>query len=137
MPDSETFKLIMNGGLFGLFVLFFVWLLFKAEPNYRATVERITSDCRTAMELQAATNRTALETVCKTFEASLARQFQECREERRELVSDFQETIEKEFELNRDNRHEAANTMLKALREVWKRDDDERRERTEEADKDR
>lgn len=149
LPDSEMFKLIMNGGLFGLFVLFFVWLLFKAEPNYRKTVETIVAESTKDSERQAqaiekqaeehkramevvnsthqktietinTTHQRAIETMTKTFEVVISNQLKECRDERREMTTSMISAIKHEGELNRENRHEANNTLMKAIAEIYK-----------------
>lgn len=42
MPDSETFKLILNGGSFGLLAIGVVWVLFWGAPMLKNTLEKIT-----------------------------------------------------------------------------------------------
>lgn len=138
MPDSETFKLIVNGGSFALIVLMFVWLLFKGVPDHRAAVVQMTTDLRvaiereaTAQERQAEEYRKSMQLVCDTFSAALAKQFEECREERREMMKDFEAAIKEEFELNRETRHQTANTVQKAIIEMYKGRDRDRNDRNE------
>lgn len=41
MPDSELFKVIMQGGMFGLWLVFVVWALFRGAPMLQQTIEKL------------------------------------------------------------------------------------------------
>lgn len=50
MPDSEAFKLILQGGSFGLLAIGVVWLLFWFAPRLQGTLEKMTADHRATVE---------------------------------------------------------------------------------------
>lgn len=41
VPDVEVFKIVMNGGMFGLWAVFVVWLLWYGAPMVRDTLKYV------------------------------------------------------------------------------------------------
>jgi hypothetical protein len=41
MPDAEIIKLIINGGMFGLWLIVVYWLLFHGVPLLKTTIEKM------------------------------------------------------------------------------------------------
>lgn len=49
MPDAEMFKIILNGGSFGLLAIGVVWALFWGAPMLRDTLREISTQHTTAV----------------------------------------------------------------------------------------
>lgn len=107
MADVELFKLIMNGGSFALMALFVVWILFKASPilkeslekkdaAHNATILAMAADHRTTMTAMAEAHRTSIATLAAEFRASLAEMHRECRDERADLLKRADDEREKD-----------------------------------------
>lgn len=67
MPESEVFKLVMNGGLFGLWVLFLLWLFNRGIPMAKTHVETVIASNQASLEKLSTANQNALEKLANDF----------------------------------------------------------------------
>lgn len=51
MPDSEVFKVILQGGSFGLLAIFVVWVLFRGAPMLQTMLEKISNDHKSTVAI--------------------------------------------------------------------------------------
>jgi vacuolar-type H+-ATPase catalytic subunit A/Vma1 len=103
MPESEVFKTAMQGGMFGLWLIFIVWMLWYGAPMLRDTMAKMTAD-----------NKEAVSVVAKATAEMLSQHEKSCREERQMLQVQFAQ----ERSADRQSRHDMANDFQKALAEV-------------------
>ena len=100
MPDFELFKLIMNGGMFGLWAIFVVWCLFYGAPMLKSALEKVSADSHATIADMSAIHATIADKLAK-----------ECREERREQAVAQAE----EREEDRKARYELAAALQNAI----------------------
>lgn len=50
VPDVEVFKLLLNGGMFGLWAIFIVWLLWYGAPMVRDALKYVADRNDTAVD---------------------------------------------------------------------------------------
>jgi len=95
MPDSEVLKMVLQGGMFALWAIFLVWLLFYGAPSLERTLKQMSADHSAtlattaqkheeAVRVQAAKNEAAVAALAEAHEAAVAALARECREERQE-----------------------------------------------------
>lgn len=109
MPESEIFKMIMNGGMIGVWVYFLYWLLQKGVPllkeqvekmilSHQATVKELAADFKEntkalndthkeQVKVLSDTHREAVNTLDKSHRDVVSHLATECREERKEIMS--------------------------------------------------
>lgn len=98
--DSEIVKIALQGGMFGLWAIFIVWLLFYGAPMLTKTLEKMASDSREVIEKISCDHKQALEDSRK-----------ECLEERMAIFKAAADERERE----RDSRHEFRNTIQELI----------------------
>lgn len=91
MPDSETFKLIIQGGSFGVLVIIAIWLMFKWSPDNTRMVLKMSQD-----------HRETIEFIEQKHDERVEADHLQCAAERKEMLSMFL----RESELNRQSRYE-------------------------------
>lgn len=91
MPEAEVFKLIINGGCFGLLSIIVIHNLYYSGPQMRAALDKLGEKLESTV--------TVIED--KHAEMSIARD-KECRDERRELVAMFNTEREKDRQARHD-----------------------------------
>lgn len=109
MPESEIFKMAINGGMFGLWVLFLLWLFNRGIPMAKEHVEKVIASNQISLKELAAdfklhtqdlnathkeqvkvlsdTHRDAVNTLDKSHRDVVTHLANECREERKEIMS--------------------------------------------------
>lgn len=109
MPESEIFKMAINGGMFGLWIFFLWWLFCRGAPMAKEHVEKVISSNQNALKELAAdfkshtqelnanhkdqvkvlsdTHTAAVATLDRTHRQVVADLARECREERKEIMS--------------------------------------------------
>lgn len=103
MPESEVFKMAMQGGMFGLWLIFIVWLLYRGAPMLRETMATMSAD-----------HKEAIATAGKAAAEMLALHERSCREERQMLQTQFAQ----ERAADRMSRQEMSNAFQSAIAEV-------------------
>lgn len=134
MPETEMFRLILNGGSFALIVFLIIWALFKLEPNLRGMMEK--KDLLNSQTIQKIIDgQTAqVQELVKTFSAMVQKANDDCREERK----DWADAMAKEMKMNRESRHDLVNQVQRVIAEAYTKAKDERKdERKRGADRDR
>jgi hypothetical protein len=133
MPDSEMFKLVIQGGSFAVLIMILIWAMFKLEPRIREMMEKkdevIQTIAKTFGETQQKTItelKIMIESLTKTAEETHARKDSECRGERKEMMDTItgemklnRELLSKEMEVNREARHNDTKNITKALADMW------------------
>lgn len=126
MPDSEVFKIILNGGSFAMLILIFCWALFKLEPRIREMMEKKDAEHNATVKLIVEQHRLSMEKMIEKFADSIERKDKECREERKEwqgiMTKEGDQNralIAKEGELNRQSRHDIAREMQRIVAEIY------------------
>lgn len=107
MPESEVFKMVMNGGMLGFWAVAFWWALAKGVPllkelfekqnatinNLTAAFEKNSHDLsaghREQVRLLADAHTAAVERLDKGYRETVKHVTDECREERKELRDAF------------------------------------------------
>lgn len=84
--DPEIFKVILNGGSFGLLAIIVVWLLWKGAPAIQDAVIRLGEDHKSVVMSLNTANKCAIEYLAQAHKDAVAALVKDCREERRELV---------------------------------------------------
>lgn len=103
MPESEVFKMAMQGGMFGLWLIFIVWLLYRGAPMLRETMATMSADHKEAIMVAA-----------KVAAEMISQHEKTCREERQQLQTQFAA----ERSADRQSRHDMANEFQRAIAEV-------------------
>lgn len=97
MPESEMFKMVMQGGMLGLWIFFGWWCLSRGVPMVKEEINKMTTSHQTMVKdltCEFTKNTEGLNTTHKEAVASLNQTHREvvdqlakeCREERKELM---------------------------------------------------
>ena len=115
MPESEIFKMALQGGMLGLWILVICWVLKYGIPLMKEQIDRLIASHQTTVlqisaenrsniiDLNAAykdstkvlsdTHRDAVAVLDKTHREVVANLAKECREERKEIMSVLYTTL--------------------------------------------
>jgi ABC-type transport system involved in cytochrome bd biosynthesis fused ATPase/permease subunit len=97
--DVEIFKIILNGGMFGLLAIIVVWILFYGAPMVRDALIQ---------------SRKAIENLAKAHLEALSAQEEKCRLERQEWFEKYAQEREKD----RQSRHDSNNQLQAAIAQI-------------------
>lgn len=125
--DLDLIKVIANGGSFVLVVVMFMWILFRAAPDIKTTmqhkeemhskaIQAMSKDARTTLEAIAESHRLAIDTIMKEFREMMSQTHSECRQEREAMLKRSDENEK----LDRESRHSLASMFQSALAEIYK-----------------
>lgn len=109
MPESEMFKMVMNGGMLGLWIFFLWWLFTRGAPMMKEHVEKVIVSNQNSLKELAAdfklhtqelnashkdqvkvlsdTHRDAVNTLDKSHRDVVTHLANECRDERKEIMN--------------------------------------------------
>lgn len=85
MPDSEIFKVVLQGGSFGLLAIIVVGCL-RYAPQVLTAINKLGQDHLAAVNSINEANKEAASIAAAAHVEATATMAKECREERRELV---------------------------------------------------